>query len=219
MIKEPVFVAPASEPTALMLRSFTRGLRCSRHAFFASRPTGCLSEMKMRPVVKGQKGGVATHLLFNSRSCGVAIHRCSQYVENDCGRPAEEQHAIHRRHRPKQPPALHRSYVAVAKCRVVHKREIYEVSIGRCSAYNQVDHRPRNNFASMRDHQDRNCRNHNPNQERPWSGGLARVRKLIYPDYSCHDQRYKGWRPHRSEIVVTCHSLHKAEASRRRQSL
>ena len=44
----------------------------------------------------------------------VAVPRGSpQHLEYDGGRPTKQEHAVHRRYRPKQSPALHRNYIAV----------------------------------------------------------------------------------------------------------
>ena len=61
----------------------------------------------------------------------VAVPRSSaQNLEYDGGRPTKHKHAVHRRYWPEQSPALHRSYVAVTKRRVVHESKIYWVGTG-----------------------------------------------------------------------------------------
>src|SRR6478735_6124098 len=54
----------------------------------------------------------------------AASHSLSQHLEYDRRRPAEQQHAVHGRHRAKQPPALDRHDVAVAQRRIVDKGEV-----------------------------------------------------------------------------------------------
>ena len=69
----------------------------------------------------------------------TAGHQCStQHLKNDSGRPTKQQHAVHRRHWPKQVPALHRSNVAVAERCVVYKGKINEISAGRCNTDDRV---------------------------------------------------------------------------------
>src|SRR6516225_278812 len=52
----------------------------------------------------------------------------TQHLENNRGRPTEQQHAVHRRHRPKQAPARHRRYIAIAKRGVIDQCEVHESS-------------------------------------------------------------------------------------------
>ena len=73
----------------------------------------------------------------------VAAPRSSpKHLEYDGGRPTKQEHAVHRRYWPKQSPALHRNYVAVAERRVVHESEIYWVSTKCGGRRNKIDVRP-----------------------------------------------------------------------------
>ena len=93
---------------------------------------------------------VATAVTSLSCVCG-GVHRSSQHLENDGGGPAEHQHAIHRRHRPEQPPALRQDDVAVAERRVVHKPEIQNICAVRRRVDQRVGQRPDANLRNVRE--------------------------------------------------------------------
>src|SRR5215831_19481019 len=80
--------------------------------------------------------------LFGDRAGGpllIAAPRSSpQHLKYDGGRPTKHQDTVHRRYWPKQSPALHRNYVAVAERRVVHESEIHWVGTGGCSTDDRV---------------------------------------------------------------------------------
>ena len=59
------------------------------------------------------------------------VHSSSQHLKNDCGRPPEQENAIHCRHRSKELPIRGGNDVAVAKRRIIHKCEIDEVGADR----------------------------------------------------------------------------------------
>jgi hypothetical protein len=59
-------------------------------------------------------------------------NRPPQDLEDDRGRPAEQQYAVHRGHRTKQAPSCDRNDVAISQCRVVDEGEIDEIAaLGR----------------------------------------------------------------------------------------
>src|SRR6516225_10255793 len=73
----------------------------------------------------------------------VNLHqRSSKHFKNHSGRPTEQQHAIHRSNRSKQPPALNRGYVTITERRVVYEREICEVGCRRGGIQNPLSKRP-----------------------------------------------------------------------------
>src|SRR5258708_31258092 len=56
------------------------------------------------------------------------LQRLAQHLEQDGGRPAEQQDAVHRGHRPFQAPFLHRRDIAIAYRGVVDEGEIQPVA-------------------------------------------------------------------------------------------
>ena len=65
-------------------------------------------------------------------------HGRAKNVEHDCGRPAKQEDAIHRRHWSKQSPSCGWRYVAVAECRIVYEGEVHPVGTGRRSTNNVI---------------------------------------------------------------------------------
>jgi len=124
-----------------------------------------------------------------SRTPSATHHRSPQYLENDGGRPTKQQHAVHRRHRPEQPPALHRGYVAVAERRVVHESEIHDIGAGGRGIDDGIGQRPDEHLRHVRGHQDRDGCDHDEDQEQDWPRYVLRGGHSRYSDHHRHHQR------------------------------
>jgi len=100
-----------------------------------------------------------------------------QHLEQDSSRPTEHQDAVHRSHRPFQPPFLYRRDVTVAKRGVINEGKIEQIAAGRRRAYDAVHRRPDENLEQVRNHQDNRSRNHDGHQVQPRPRRVPQARR------------------------------------------
>jgi len=88
----------------------------------------------------------------------------AQHLEQDGGRPAEHQDAVHRGHRPIQPPRLHRRDIAVTERSVIDEGKIEQIgAVGR-RTNDCIGQRPNDSLHRVRHHQDHSGRDHHGHQ-------------------------------------------------------